>query len=48
VARPDVTHASIVADTDEAFADLASQLPGHLTTTLLYRPYLDAVRGMRA
>lgn len=46
--RPDVTHVYIVADTDEAFADLASHLPGHLTTTLLYRPYLDAVRAMLA
>jgi len=46
--RPDVTHAYITTDTDEAFAELAAQLPGHLLVTQLYATYLDLLRGMGA
>jgi NADPH-dependent ferric siderophore reductase len=46
--RPDVTHAYITPDTDEAFADLAAQLPVQLVVTQLYANYLDVLRGMGA
>jgi adenine-specific DNA-methyltransferase len=46
--RPDVTHAYITTDTDEAFADLAAQLPEQLVVTQLYANYLDVLRGMGA
>jgi adenine-specific DNA-methyltransferase len=46
--RPDVTHVYVLAETDDAFAELASQMPPGKTVSLLYRPYLDALRGMGA
>lgn len=46
--RPDVTHAYVTTDTDEAFADLASQLPERLVVTQLYAKYLDMLRNMSA
>lgn len=46
--RPDVTHLYIVAETDDAFAELASQVPPGIVVNMLYRPYLEALRGMGA
>ena len=46
--RPSVTHVFVVADSEDAFADVAEQIPSRYVKTLLYRPYLDLMRGLRA
>jgi adenine-specific DNA-methyltransferase len=46
--RPDVSHIYITAETDDAFAELALQMPAGKVVSLLYRPYLEALRGMGA
>lgn len=38
--RPDITHAWLVTDSDEAFSEMAAMLPGHLKLSMLYRDYL--------
>lgn len=43
--RPDISWVFIVADTDHAYADLASTMPHGVTTVQLYRSYLDTVRS---
>jgi adenine-specific DNA-methyltransferase len=43
--RTDLTHAFIVADSADTFAQLASQLPDHLEKIRLYRDYLESVRS---
>jgi adenine-specific DNA-methyltransferase len=38
--RPDVTHVWLVADSERAFADMRSALPGDYAVAMLYRDYL--------
>jgi adenine-specific DNA-methyltransferase len=38
--RPDVTHVWLVTDSERAFADMRSVLPGHYKVSMLYRDYL--------
>ncbi len=42
--RPDVTHAWLVTDSDEAFSEMSAILPGHLKLSMLYRDYLRNFR----
>jgi adenine-specific DNA-methyltransferase len=42
--RPDVTHVWLVTDSEEAFAEMRSALPPHLTVSMLYRDYLRNFR----
>ena len=43
-ARPDVTHVWVVTDSEDAYAEMRSALPGRLTTSMLYRDYLANFR----
>ena len=45
--RPDIRRIYVVTDSEPAFAELASQLPPHLSAVMLYRDYLAAGRGNR-
>jgi len=38
--RPDVTHVWLVTDSEEAYAEMVSELPRRLATSMLYRDYL--------
>ncbi len=38
--RPDITHAYLVTDSEEAFAEMRSELPGRLSVGMLYGDYL--------
>lgn len=38
--RPDVTHIYLVTDSEEAFAEMRSELPSMLSVSMLYRDYL--------
>ncbi len=42
--RSDVTHVWIVTDSEDAFAEMRSALPGKLVTSMLYRDYLRNFR----
>jgi adenine-specific DNA-methyltransferase len=42
--RPDVTHVWIVTDSEDAFAEMRSVLPGRISTSMLYRDYLRNFR----
>jgi len=42
--RTDVTHVWIVTDSEDAFAEMRSALPGRLVTSMLYRDYLRNFR----
>lgn len=44
VGRPDVTHAWLVTDSEEAFAEMRSALPSRLVVSMLYRDYLRNFR----
>jgi adenine-specific DNA-methyltransferase len=44
-ARTDVSHVFIVADSADAFAQLAADLPKHVRPVRLYRDYLETLRG---
>jgi adenine-specific DNA-methyltransferase len=41
-ARPDVTHAFVVTDSEAAFQQIASELPTNVTSTQLYSDYLHS------
>ena len=43
-ARPEVSHVWLVTDSETAYADMVSQLPSRLTTSMLYRDYLRNFR----
>ena len=42
--RQEITHVWIVTDSEDAFAEMRSALPGHLVTSMLYRDYLRNFR----
>ncbi len=42
--RPDVTHVWLVTDSEEAYAEMRSALPGWLSSSMLYRDYLRNFR----
>jgi adenine-specific DNA-methyltransferase len=42
--RPDITHVFLVTDSEEAFREMAADLPGKLQTRMLYKSYLDNFR----
>jgi adenine-specific DNA-methyltransferase len=42
--RPEVTHVWLVTDSEEAFAEMCSNLPRQLTISMLYRDYLRNFR----
>lgn len=42
--RPDITHIWIVTDSEGAFAEMRSALPGQMVTSMLYRDYLRNFR----
>ena len=42
--RPEVTHVWLVTDSEEAYAEMRSALPGELTISMLYRDYLRSFR----
>lgn len=42
--RPDVTHVWLVTDSEAAFAEMRSVLPQNITTSMLYRDYLQNFR----
>jgi len=42
--RPNVTHVWLVTDSEEAFAEMRSGLPHHLSVSMLYRDYLRNFR----
>jgi len=42
--RPDVTHVWLVTDSEEAYAEMRSALPGRLSVSMLYRDYLRNFR----
>lgn len=43
-ARPEITHVFIVAESEDAFSQLASELPPGMKAVSLYRDYLDRLR----
>lgn len=43
--RPDITHAFIVADSPETFAQIVADLPHDMDKVRLYRDYLETLRG---
>jgi adenine-specific DNA-methyltransferase len=38
--RPEITHVWLVTDSEEAYAEMCSAMPGHIKTSMLYRDYL--------
>jgi len=42
--RPEVTHVWLVTDSEEAYAEMRSALPGWLSASMLYRDYLRNFR----
>lgn len=44
VKRHDITHVWLVTDSDEAFSEMCSMLPPHLSLSMLYRDYLRNFR----
>ena len=42
--RNDITHVWIVTDSEDAFAEMRSVLPGNVVTSMLYRDYLRNFR----
>ncbi len=42
--RPDITHAWLVTDSEDAYAEMRSALPGRLFVSMLYRDYLRNFR----
>ena len=42
--RPDITHVFLVTDSEEAFREMAADLPGAPETKMLYKSYLDNFR----
>ncbi len=42
--RPEITHAWLVTDSDDAFAEMHSELPRYVQTFMLYRDYFAGLR----
>jgi adenine-specific DNA-methyltransferase len=40
--RPDLRHAFVVTDSESVFQEVVSELPAHVSTTMLYEDYLSA------
>ncbi len=43
--RPEVTHAWLVTDSDDAFAEMHSELPRNIQAFMLYRDYFSGLRS---